>query len=482
MEPVIADENDQAESGDASEKTDGEDETPAPSRDPSAPPQEEEPDVFDGYSFKGRQSVLIDDGDIGLGDEENDEEEEEGDEDEDIQRLANADLGQVDEGERPVAQGVEESEEVEPKTPEARKAELPGLTPAEEIAALHRAAVAASEALEAEEAATTSPSKSIASNEAKENDQATSAPQTPVAAHAPAPPRMSAEATAAARLGMQPSKNILTHRGIRSKKEKSGIPALDKYLSDGGDEDETERDEDDDWDFIEALPVGVEDRNGSKNGTSLFARGVVDRYKLAVFRKTSTPSKSASRRNVSGLSAASEKDKASDIGAVPSPSPSEKQRRGRNAGLTFRRNPRQFLRARSPPPTASQNGIAKAIKQSVSAPSGSSSTATAPSTALKTQPSAVGQSLRSKNSSTSVGSPGSSDDQSLNGEGMQIPAPSPSTQAGPEPPSATASETSVSGTEGAKKGEDGERPKNKLKKYRAEARNALQSMFASPRP
>ena len=49
----------------------------------------------------------------------------------------------------------------------------------------------------------------------------------------------------------------------------------------------TKREEEDDWDFVEA---GVdEERNGTK-GTSLFARGVVDRYKLAVFRK-STPSR-----------------------------------------------------------------------------------------------------------------------------------------------------------------------------------------------
>ena len=81
MEPVIADENDQIESGDgeAGEKTDGEDggsRTPAqPS--PTPTPQDEEPDLFDGYSFKGRHSVLFEDDD----DEDADEEDEsEGDE------------------------------------------------------------------------------------------------------------------------------------------------------------------------------------------------------------------------------------------------------------------------------------------------------------------------------------------------------------------------------------------------------------------
>jgi serum/glucocorticoid-regulated kinase 2 len=63
--------------------------------------------------------------------------------------------------------------------------------------------------------------------------------------------------------------------------------ALDRDLSDANDEDDVrmERDEEDeDWDFIEA---DGEDRNGTR-GNNLFARGVVDRYSLAVFRKGST--------------------------------------------------------------------------------------------------------------------------------------------------------------------------------------------------
>ena len=77
MEPVIADENEQAVSADErgsgaeGEKADNAvdsaaSSTAVPSRDPSAVPQEEEeeePDVFDGYSFKGRHSVIIDDED-----------------------------------------------------------------------------------------------------------------------------------------------------------------------------------------------------------------------------------------------------------------------------------------------------------------------------------------------------------------------------------------------------------------------------------
>ena len=62
------------------------------------------------------------------------------------------------------------------------------------------------------------------------------------------------------------------------RREKSGVPALDRDLSDTIDEDGevTEKDEeDDDWDFIEA--VDGEDRNGAQGAESLFAHGgVVD--------------------------------------------------------------------------------------------------------------------------------------------------------------------------------------------------------------
>jgi hypothetical protein len=64
------------------------------------------------------------------------------------------------------------------------------------------------------------------------------------------------------------------------RKEKSGVAALDRYASFT----EDDYDDDDDWDFIGGL---VEDKSGAR-GTSLFARGVVDRYRLAVFKKPST--------------------------------------------------------------------------------------------------------------------------------------------------------------------------------------------------
>ncbi|KAJ7757609.1 hypothetical protein B0H16DRAFT_1689610 [Mycena metata] len=128
----------------------------------------------------------------------------------------------------------------------------------------------------------------------------------------------------------------------RPRREKSGVPALDRHLDNEASATETE----DDWDFVEA--ADGEDRNGAK-GTSLFARGVVDRYRLAVFRKASTPSRNAMPRSVSAVS------RDSDVGAQTdgSDSPSPSQRRGRSgAGLTFRQYPSLFPRAKSPLPSS----------------------------------------------------------------------------------------------------------------------------------
>ena len=68
MEPVIDNEPDQEDSErDRTDTgTDGEDSvrTPAQSRSPSVRPVEDGPDLFDGYSFKGRHSVLLDDEEV----------------------------------------------------------------------------------------------------------------------------------------------------------------------------------------------------------------------------------------------------------------------------------------------------------------------------------------------------------------------------------------------------------------------------------
>lgn len=104
-------------------------------------------------------------------------------------------------------------------------------------------------------------------------------------------------------------------------------------------------DEDDDWDFVET--PGGEDRNGTR-GNSLFARGVVDRYRLAVFRKSSSsggaggyPSGQSGRQGQRVVSGASRSSATGD----GSPESSEK-RRGRGR---LSKGPKTFLRARSPP-------------------------------------------------------------------------------------------------------------------------------------
>ncbi|THH09333.1 hypothetical protein EW145_g2097 [Phellinidium pouzarii] len=486
MEPVIADEHEQGESGeehaDEGEKTDGEEvaaRAPTQSRSPSEHAQADEgSDLFDGYSFKGRHSVLIEDED-----DEAEVEEEEGegddeiDDEEDIQRLANADVGQTVEDEQPPSIEAEE-----PKTPEARKAELPAelpeFTPAEEIAALHKAATAAMENMElstpAKDSATHHPREKtpevVAVSTAEDREETPPASQMLHGDAVPQPAIKPAPSAAVSRL-------IAPLRGSRTRREKSGIHALDKYLSDGGDEDDdvaTERDEDDDWDFIEAPVPGAEDRNGSK-GTSLFARGVVDRYRLAVFRKSLTPAKNTQQRNVSGMSLASDLT----VAEASSPSP---QRRGRNPGLTFRRNPKQFLRARSPPPSnTSSNGISKASAQ----PSNFNtiSSVTSGSTGLltpspSTHPSTVaGPSLRSKESTTSMGSPASSDDQSLNGD-------APNSSAFADLSSNDVKPNGVHSIDTSRRVitiDEPEKPKTKkLKKYKENAEKVL-SLFASPR-
>ena len=234
-----------------------------------------------------------------------------------------------------------------------------------------------------------------------------------------------------------------------------------------------ERDEDDDWDFVEA--PGVEDRNGAK-GTSLFARGVVDRYRLAVFRKASTPGKNNTKRQFSGMSFTSD---AGGSEVSPTPSPSDKQRRGRSSALTFRRNPKQFLRARSPVPPPSSfssrtNGTNQSPGQSNSTTISSFSSSGFISPSTSTRPSTVaGPSLKSKESTTSVGSPGSSDDQSLNGDVLA------SNQSSGELVSSIFTNSSPEASR-FQKGDEEKLKSKKLKKYKEGAEKVL-SLFASPR-
>jgi len=403
MEPVINDENDmdtdQEREHTDHEPTDGEDSvaTPSQSRSSSAHPLDDSVDVFDGYSFKGRHSVIIDD-------EEEISEEEEGEEEENV--TASSILSELN-GEAAAATVVLGQEEPisEPKTPEARPTALPPSTsPAKRSPVLTRPELPPVDT-------SAKPATFTDATPRASEDASGPAPRSPIKAVADA----AAAASTGPDIHHKESKKVSgskTHgqrpSRQRNRREKSGVPALDRDLSDANDEDDvrTEREEDDEWDFIEA---DGEDRNGAR-GTSLFARGVVDRYRLAVFRKGSTPNRTTPT-DTSRLSAAT-----NDSSSPSSPSPTTKDRRGRTGALHFRRTPRSFLRAKSPPSTStrSSQSAGKSFTMSERSASATVSTISSPQSARTTlaQPS-----LKSKESAVSVGSPGSSSDASTNGDG-----------------------------------------------------------------
>ncbi|KAI0370044.1 hypothetical protein BV20DRAFT_979751 [Pilatotrama ljubarskyi] len=442
MEPVINDENEDADT-DAdrtdTDRTDGEDSvtTPSQSRSPSVHPVEDDSvDVFDGYSYKGRHSVILDDDE-----EDGDGEDEE--EDEDEESISGPSLDDILSDELGGAKN-EEVEEVtvpedigEPKTPEARPAALPA----------EPEVPAAPPAAEKPEA-------------------------TPRTSHERAATTVSsAEATAAAAAtrtaedaNVKTAPKVRPGKQARSRREKSGIPALDRDLPDAPTEDEgaTEREDEDDWDFVEAGGMLVEERNGSR-GTTLFARGVVDRYKLAVFRK-STPRRSTPR-SFSGISMDSE---VAGSEAGESPTPSDKHRRGRNPGLTFRKHPRQFLRQKSPPSSRSAKSLAASASATLSAASTASSGGLLTPSPSQT---AMSHSLKSKESAISMGTQSESSDPSLNGDSPVL---------GGDTVKGSAVATNGHG-HGHGHGDDEKQQKNKvLKKYKEGAEKVL-SIFQSPR-
>lgn len=404
MEPVIKDDhdNDQTDTDQDrqtdTDRTDGEDSvaTPSQSRSPSVHPAEDDVDVFDGYSFKGRHSIILD------GEEDDDEDDESGPgEDEDSIAGASLDNLLPSEGRiSPAAGDMDTVEEVpEPKTPEARPATLPE-----------------------EPAATVPEVESKPEVQETEIQPLTVDTAVPSSIEAPTPATVaSAESTAVTEVTpVTEEKPPRPPPKQRNRREKSGIPALDRALAAIPDDEGaiTEREEEDDWDIVETNVN--EERNGAK-GTSLFARGVVDRYRLAVFRK-STPKRSGSR-NFSGMSLDSE---VAGSEVSDSPTPSEKQRRGRNPGLTFRRHPKQFLRAKSPPSSRSKDTPSTRSKDSKSLSHSASATLSAStfsSAGLLTPSPSIGgstipitPSLKSKESAMSVGSPSESSGQSMNGD------------------------------------------------------------------
>jgi len=512
MEPVLDEFNDEATDTDQepqtdADRTDGDDTNTTPSQSrsssirpqihqqlqlqtqqqpqPSAPPgaAEEDVDLFDGYSFKGRHSVLMDEDDeeelSGSDEVEGESTDEEKDgrvgddgDDRDLAVLQGLERQVVEEDafeEQRLLDGAEMEDgveqEQEPKTPEARPApalpsvveDVPPVVPATET----RVEEEIKEVPKAEEP----PPPPVPKVEEVVKTTATSLP-TPVAASTvvPSPMETSGRTTPPSSKisALVASRLTANGRTARPRKERSGVPALDRYLSDAVDEDtemtEAERDEDDDWDFIEA--ADGEDRNGAK-GTSLFARGVVDRYRLAVFRKASTPNARAGQRSFSGTSTATE---------VESPSPT--QRRGRTPGLTFRKHPRQFLRPKSPPPSSFSAKSARSVSQSASNSNTlSAASTTSASAALLTPSLSVGStfalphSLKSKESATSVGAQSHSSGQSGNGQSavfVEV---------------ADAVRTSSSQVNGR---EPKPAKSKKLKKYKNNAEKVF-SLFSSPR-
>ncbi|OJA13142.1 hypothetical protein AZE42_03651 [Rhizopogon vesiculosus] len=454
MEPVIDDPNDQdqtdtdREQTDA-EPTDGEDSntTPSHSRSPSVHPNDETVDVFDGYSFKGRHSVILDDDDDDASGESGGEVTDE----EEIPDVLTLDI-RTDIVNTPEPIEVEEitpvvdQEVPEPKTPEARPQILLEDQPAEII--------------QLQEDSVATPVESVTPSEQIATPRMESpVPTTPISppqdiAPLPLPKDMKPKV-------VKPIATRGTYRASRNRREKSGVPALDRFLSDGPDEEEglTEKeDEDDDWDFVEA--GDGEDRNGTKG--TLFARGVVDRYRLAVFRKASTPTQRTGGRSFSGISKESDVH-GTDLG--DSPSPSDKHRRGRAPGLKFRKTPKQFLRAKSPPSSFStKSGTLKTLTPSTSATLSSASSGGLLSPSVSgTSSTPMSPSLKSKESATSVGESLSSDQS--NGDTIPETLISPESTRGPSVALA----------------EEPEKLKNKkLKKYKEGAEKML-SLFASPR-
>lgn len=463
MDPIIDTEPEPETQTDSERERSERDETETPSRSPQRP-VEDDGDVFDGYSFKGRHSVILDDPeDDGYDGHVEDEEGEDEEEDEEAE-TAKPDEEPVNvvapEGVKNVAAEPEVVQDEKPTPPADDEVieETPPEIPAKEVA-------------EAETVVTSPP------------------PPPPPPAEPtklPAPPPKPALKS----IEPRPSKavTIATPRPQPRRREKSGVPALDRHLSRVVDEDEdvgtvTERD-DDDWDFVET--PGGEDRNGAK-GTSLFARGVVDRYRLAVFRKASSShAQGGQGRSFSGLSVDS------DIGGGGDSSPSSEKRRGRNTGLSIGKSTRQFLRARSPPSTFS-SGTRSTSRTTVASSSQYMATGTVSSVSsggLLTpsqsmvqqhqQPGPSPHSLKSKDSTTSMGSPSGSSD----GDRRSLSQSAADVSLGGSPSVAPSGESSA--TENGKRPvrtSSGDEPGHKLKKmkkYKEGAEKVL-SLFGSPR-
>ena len=358
------------------DRTEGEDSvtTPSQSRSPSVHAQETDLDVFDGYSFKGRHSVVIDDEEDNSDFDVDDEYEEDEEEDASVSKspvsenVKDQESTLADTEDQTVETETEEEREVEPRTPEARPTTLPAEAATKPVSEPAQPTDTTEPFIPAKRPSVEIPRPSIDSQRSETSSKS---------GKPPIPPKSSAVPRSSKQAG--------------KRREKSGIAALDKNI-----DELTEREEEDDWDMVEACVD--EEHNGSK-GTSLFARGVVDRYRLAVFRKSTT-----SRHGTRKAQGAS---KASDTKAG-SPSPSEKQSRGRTS-LPFR-NKKNILKT---PPSSFSSRPSGTSKQHPLDHSGSiGSSSLGASTGALNQPSATNTaspSLKSKQSATSMTSPSESD-------------------------------------------------------------------------
>jgi serum/glucocorticoid-regulated kinase 2 len=551
MRPVINDPAEQEDETDTdgqhtdTDRTDGEGDsvqTPSQSRSPSVQPEDDSVDVFDGYSFKGRHSVIIDDEEEPSSGEETEEEE---------TSASTPAVPAVEDATSGAAEDVPEEEE--PKTPEARPTVLPDVLPVfesvpKEEKIVEVAPIAEPESIsekelpnekeEEEVKPVTIAEATVATPKSPENiplppDEPSPAdvvtpvkelPTTPATAKpflkaepappvkeptvvqrksvdakpvvekpvveepvvekvitkassptAPAPPAKDAVAVVEEHresLDTVPpmagkTGTVRNGRNARGKREKSGVAALDRFLSEdenGGNA--TEQDEDD-WDFVEAMPL--EERNGTK-GNSLFARGVVDRYRLSVFRKGSTPQR-LGQRSASGSTAT---ELASPNG-VDSPSPSAKKSRGRNPGLTFRRHPKEFLRTKSPASASSSRTrlsaqtLHQSVSQALSTASSTSVGQLTPSSSVA--PATVSPSLRNKESTLSVATtPSVGSDQSAD-----------SSPHGHDVATTSQAATRANTRDATVRSPEPEAGKNKvLKKYKEGAEKVF-ALFSSPR-
>ena len=288
-----------------------------------------------GYSFKGRHSVVIDDENSDFGKDSEYEEDEE--EDGSISRsLASEEVQEnalVDTEYQTAESETQEERGAEPRTPEARPTALPAEVSGEEARPVTKPA------RPTEAAEPFGPAKRPSVQIPRPNVDSQRNETSPKSGKPPIP--------------LKPSAVPRTSEQVWKRRKESGIVVLDKDLGDGIDE-LTEHEEEECSVNVEAN--GDEEQNGLR-GTHLFARGVVDRYKLAVFRKSKQSRHE--NREASGVSEAS-------VTEARSPSPSEKRSRGQ-APLSSR-DRKNALRS---PPTSISSRTSGTTKQHAVDPSSS---------------------------------------------------------------------------------------------------------------